>query len=522
MDGEDPERVILHIIVVGFHHQRGSEVEFLFPPIGNSQSTTLPSEWKFLPFLALPDGAHNCEQDTTLFHLPSITTSVSKHNSQSTVFGISCYKQIDSKDLKIKKDDVTRSTVQKSVCILSHLPLYGYLKEKLLVATRVYFDEKDFSRTGILEELYKNLNMSLSPSVMEESLLFVGLSVVDLVRKFRHRVLVLFKLLLLQKKVIFHGFPVGSLCSQLLALASLLPKMIESGLVYAASKENELNKSENDFLRVQECEDLAVDIFGLPLAIFTKNSIFHPYLSLQQMQLLKSPHVRSFVVGASNFLYRRQKGLSEVLVDLESGAVEIHDPELNEQLSLSMADLRFADYLIHHVNDYVERGEQEAGWNGSDEWIRAQFKMYLMSLLSTIQHTDGEGMANYNEQFVEAWKQTTNYQVWRGKEHAGIDDVHAGHPFQGQMGLSDIKIRLSNVMQDVATKSERGRRIGQAVADTGKAVGGVINSARSFVTSWLSELTQSTTAENAQEKDKDEKQTEEEKEEKLTASNEQL
>lgn len=39
---------------------------------------------------------------------------------------------------------------------------------------------------------------------------------------------------------------------------------------------------------------------------------------------------------------------------------------------------------------------------------------------------DGEGMANYNEQFVEAWKQTTNYQVWRGKEHAGIDDVHAG------------------------------------------------------------------------------------------------
>ena len=39
---------------------------------------------------------------------------------------------------------------------------------------------------------------------------------------------------------------------------------------------------------------------------------------------------------------------------------------------------------------------------------------------------DGEGMANYNERFVEAWKQTTNYQVWRGKEHAGIDDVHAG------------------------------------------------------------------------------------------------
>jgi len=41
--------------------------------------------------------------------------------------------------------------------------------------------------------------------------------------------------------------------------------------------------------------------------------------------------------------------------------VEIHDPELEEQLSLSTADLRFADYLIHHVNEYTEKGEQEAG-----------------------------------------------------------------------------------------------------------------------------------------------------------------
>ncbi|KAJ7369780.1 late secretory pathway protein avl9 [Desmophyllum pertusum] len=515
MDADDPERVILHIVVVGFHHQRGSEVEFSFPPLlkhGNSP-TTLPSEWRFLPFLALPDGAHNCEQDTTVFHLPSLSTAaVSKQNLQSTIFGISCYKQMDTKDLKIKKEDVTRSTVQKSVCILSSLPLYGYLKEKLKVATRVYFDEKDFSRTGILEELYKNLNMTISPSVvLEDSLLFVGLSVIELVTKFRHKILVLFKLLLLEKKVIFHGFPVGSLCTQLLSLVSLFPKMIQSGLIYAAPRENEIYQ-EDTFdnhdvfhpLHVHECEQLLVDIFGLPLAMFTKNSIFHPYLSLQQMELLKSPHVRSFVVGASNFLYKRQKGLSEVLVDLESGTIEIHNPELNEQLSLSTADLRFADYLIHHVNDYVEKGEQEAGWDGSDEWIRAQFKLYILSLLSTIQHTDGDGMANYNEHFIEAWKLTTNYQVWRGKEHAGIDDVHAGHPFQGQMGLSDIKIRLSNVMQ-----TERGRRIGNAVAETGKAVGGAINSARSFVTSWLSELTQST-SEQDDGKTKDNEQMDEE------------
>ncbi|XP_067020335.1 late secretory pathway protein AVL9 homolog [Acropora muricata] len=100
--------------------------------------------------------------------------SVQINGSQSTVFGVSCFKQIDSKELKNKMDDVTRSTVQKSVCVLSYLPLYGYLKVKIQVATRVYFNEKDFARTEILEQLYRSLNMSVSPSLMEESLLFVG------------------------------------------------------------------------------------------------------------------------------------------------------------------------------------------------------------------------------------------------------------------------------------------------------------------------------------------------------------
>jgi len=506
---KDPQRFILHVCVVGFHHQRGCEVEFTFPPIGKSQDTKLPSEWRFLPFLALPDGAHNCEQDSSYFHLPALSTD---NGSQSTVFGVSCFKQIDSKELKNKMDDVTRSTVQKSVCVLSYLPLYGYLKEKIQVATRVYFNEKDFARTEILEQFYRSLNMSVSPSLMEESLLFVGLSAIELLTTFRHRVLVLFKLLLLEKKVMFHGFPVGNLCTQLLSLVSLFPKMLQSGLAYAVPRESNVVTSENDVFHpshtAESSEEMSVNIFGFPLAIFTKNSMFHPYLSLQQMELLKSPSVRSFVVGATNYLFKRQKGLSDVLVDLQNGTVEIHDPELEEQLSLSTADLRFADYLIHHVNEYTEKGEQEAGWDGSEEWIRAQFKLYLLSLLSTIQHTDGEGMTNYNEQFVEAWRQTTNFQIWNGKEHAGIDDVHAGHPFQGQLGLSDIKIRLANVMQDVASKSERGRKIEQAVSQTRKAVGVAIDSARSFVASWLTELTQ------PHSEDLEEKEIEEEKEHK--------
>ena len=56
------------IIIIYVAIMYDMQVEFLYPPLakhGSSQSTaTLPSEWRFLPFLALPDGAHNCEQGT--------------------------------------------------------------------------------------------------------------------------------------------------------------------------------------------------------------------------------------------------------------------------------------------------------------------------------------------------------------------------------------------------------------------------------------------------------------------------
>lgn len=52
------------------------------------------------------------------------------------------------------------------------------------------------------------------------------------------------------------------------------------------------------------------------------------------MELLKSPHVRSFVVGASNYLYKRQKGLSEVLVDVSK--FKINESRLYDMATLML------------------------------------------------------------------------------------------------------------------------------------------------------------------------------------------
>lgn len=78
---------------------------------------------KILPFLALPDGAHLNLEDYSYFHLvPS-----NQPNAQ-TVFGISCNRQISSSELRVKSEDVTRSTVQKAVVILASKPVFGPIR----------------------------------------------------------------------------------------------------------------------------------------------------------------------------------------------------------------------------------------------------------------------------------------------------------------------------------------------------------------------------------------------------------
>ncbi|MEQ2171185.1 late secretory pathway protein avl9, partial [Goodea atripinnis] len=46
-------------------------VEFSYPPLMPDEghdSNLMPEEWKYLPFLALPDGAHNYQEGASQHH----------------------------------------------------------------------------------------------------------------------------------------------------------------------------------------------------------------------------------------------------------------------------------------------------------------------------------------------------------------------------------------------------------------------------------------------------------------------
>jgi hypothetical protein len=85
---------ILHLLVVGFHHKKGCQVEYSYPPLcptSPSESHECPEMWCGLPSLCVPDGSHNFVEDTVYFHLPSMA------HPGKTVYGVSSYRQIEAK-----------------------------------------------------------------------------------------------------------------------------------------------------------------------------------------------------------------------------------------------------------------------------------------------------------------------------------------------------------------------------------------------------------------------------------------
>ncbi|XP_077772631.1 late secretory pathway protein AVL9 homolog isoform X2 [Podarcis muralis] len=246
---------------------------------------------------------------------------------------------------------------------------------------------------------------------------------------------------------------------------------------------------------------LEEDQYGMPLAVFTKGYLCLPYMALQQHHLLSDITIRGFVAGATNILFRQQKHLSDAIVEIEEALVQVHDPELRKVLNPTTADLRFADFLVKHVTENRDDVFLDGtGWEGGDEWIRAQFGSYLHALLAATLQPDSEKiLSDFGTTFVAAWRNTHNYRVWNSNKHPALAEVNPSHPFQGQYSVSDVKLRLSHSVQN----SERGKKIGNAMVTTsrnvvqtgravGQSVGGALTSAKSAMSSWLSTFTQST------------------------------
>jgi hypothetical protein len=93
-----------------------------------------------LPEQAVADFLSSSTEDFSYF---TLRYEMSDSNPATSVFGISCTRQMDANTLINRPADVTRSTVQKAVVVISDSPQhFGPLREKLSIVTKAWFAQR--------------------------------------------------------------------------------------------------------------------------------------------------------------------------------------------------------------------------------------------------------------------------------------------------------------------------------------------------------------------------------------------
>lgn len=486
------EATIFGLCLVDFHHTRGPEVEFW---CGLPEGTDNSKIWPNLPFQALPDGSHSFKETFTYFTLlfnekkrcgpPNGATDLPNDELEdyTTLFAISCSRQIRSEELTHRDKDITRSTVQKAIVVISKQPIFGQIKDKLSLVTNAFFLQRNFSDRSIIKSLYENLVAMFDtlPSSPLESHFYVGLSLRRIIYDFKKDTLVLLKAFLLERQIVFYGSNVERLCNLQFGLISLIPNLL-SNLQNSGSPQLyqslEGLKAADSF---KSSDRLSVLRFlGYPLKIFEKGGLFSPYTPLQQMDDIRSPNTDFFVIGTSNSLLIEQKSeICHVFVNVDESSVEIIDKSLQQALQLSSHDKKWTEYISSSVSETWNENDlftpKNSQFEGSEDFLRWQFEDYLTGLLSsaklsdyTLNHKDNpialqtlpEGVMNmnpihfFNLSWVSKWKETQNYKFFDMSTDDRIFDIFPPkHAYNGIDTLTVIQQKLASTFQNLRSSN---------------------------------------------------------------------
>ena len=120
------------MMICSFHHLQGPMVEWVYPPPPTGR-WSVKSNWEDVPMLAMPDGMHLTSKDSVASVLFAVQLFVPSGNEEEqalvreTFYGAAIYGQIPSDSLSDASADVTRNFVQKSCCLMSRQPIFGWM-----------------------------------------------------------------------------------------------------------------------------------------------------------------------------------------------------------------------------------------------------------------------------------------------------------------------------------------------------------------------------------------------------------
>ncbi|KAH3668363.1 hypothetical protein OGAPHI_002117 [Ogataea philodendri] len=504
----DPASFVIGLCIVDFDHVKGPEIEYWLDDKTNeynqaSMAAKFSKIWPQLPFQGLPDGAHLFDETFTNFTLvydeklqtcpPLPAEQTSSETNLITLFGCACVRQLNSNELQ-DGADFKRSVIQKSVVLITRYPIPIQLKEKLSIITTSYFNQHDFHDKSIIKALYDNLAIvynshgfevedddlydtvvnPASTKIIKESDFYTGLNLKELVTMFKRNLLVIFKGVLLEQRILVYSKNLNRLSNFQYSLLSLIPNLLlslsDSGTPLTGLEAGSIEKPTS--LRSSDRHSMLA-FMGLPLQIFSKGGFFQPYLTLQQMDYLTNPNTKWYLVGCSNDIILDQKSrLADLVVNLDDSSVEIVDASLKDKLALSATDRRFIDSLSEEVLatddttvNLANSPMDSQSYRGGDDFIRYNFEDYLIGMLSCLKYDSFRKTSKlenlhqlssftneveyFGNSFVAAFKATNAYRIFdRGTDDELFNFFEPKHVGSGMERTNVLKSFFNKIKED--------------------------------------------------------------------------
>lgn len=223
------------------------------------------------------------------------------------MYGVSCHRSVRADDLLHRDASVSRSFVQKAVCVLSRCPFFGLLQQRISPVTEAYFDQRDFRCKDLLSGFFAQLD-AVPFERLSEGELLLGLDHYVLFKGLGHEILAVLKAVLLEAKVVFFSES-AEVCSRaVLSLLTLLP-----GGAWLGFNSEGLDSAHPQFQK-----------YGLPLKCFGPHYGVYPYLGLQMLDILLK--FKGFLVGTTNRMLVERAApdvLIELREDTDAGSEEL-------------------------------------------------------------------------------------------------------------------------------------------------------------------------------------------------------
>ena len=293
---------ILFIALITFHHKLGGIIECTFPPkeeiIYNEELRSLIDNEKFISpdsiieFISnnlinncLIDGIHLSDNDTNFFFI---------HDFKKPLYCLSYYiqKKTDNQENKIEDNfqENIRGCIQKSICIISTLPLFGNINiyqnyfSNLTNQMTIYMNQKSLNDKNVLNDIYNKLLYEFEPN---KKWIFNLRKVVLLLKD---DLLIILKLILLEKRIIIFSQIPSNTSLLIMAILSILPGNYLNGKTFF----DEQN--------------------GTPFKIFHENYLIYPLFTLFDLDSLldkiKNNQEINFLIGTTNKLIIENKDLN--------------------------------------------------------------------------------------------------------------------------------------------------------------------------------------------------------------------